>query len=81
MSRDDALRRIGAEDDSVMSDPRKIKRLYRKRALASHPDLGGSEVEFAELHAAYQFVLAISQGRDPWGASALSETANQTDGW
>lgn len=35
-----------------------IKKTYRKRAKAAHPDKGGSEKAFQNLHNAYEFAAA-----------------------
>ena len=34
-----------------------IKRAYRQRALVTHPDRGGTDIEFRALHAAYLAAL------------------------
>lgn len=34
-----------------------VRRQYRKLAMKAHPDQGGSEEKFKELHAAYSLLL------------------------
>jgi len=41
---------------SGVEDLSKIKKAYREKALASHPDRGGSEAEFRRIHHAYKML-------------------------
>lgn len=46
-----------------------LKAAYRRRALAAHPDRGGTPAAFAALTAAYQRVFAALTAEDVAGGS------------
>lgn len=51
MSRAEAYRRLGLEEDA---DEREVKRAYRRKVKEVHPDRGGDEDEFRKVLEAYE---------------------------
>lgn len=47
------------------TDPDALRRAYRRRALAAHPDRGGSNEAFIALESAREQVAAVLDGRLP----------------
>lgn len=72
MTRLEALRILGLSEGATADS---IRSAYRKRALETHPDRGGTAAEFLKVQAAYEVLCAAAE----WGDSRASDFDSTLD--
>ena len=73
---DNLIKLLGLENKDINVDI--LKKAYRKKALILHPDKGGSEDDFKQLHNAYSKLLELINNKEIFKPSRQTTKANIT---